>query len=408
MTEELNLESKWWLPGRENEKFQGTLTFDHQLKRYTLSIISGPNFEIAEMGSRAKTKHDIILGGVSEGRKVTLKDCELLGESPYSSNLSKYSFTAKNILVGGHFKRPEDITFSSIYVTYQGDQINNWIRSFGIRGRLFSNEIDHSIKYLSNPGIEAKIKGNYIIRILAKPRLITSFSEKVREASLQEILCIEIKSLEKKSLEQYLELNRIIQGFLNIIIPQEVHIESIYGIRENKRDARGNILPIPLREKEVEILYNSKITKMFKPLIKKRKHPIFPYNESQRSSADSLFDLYLNKWFGLSEKPSMKLYCAVMFNAEMYMEYLFLGLAEAVESFHIQFIKKESQSKKVRKAKVEKISSELSQQSKKELEESIQDCFHPTLEERVIDIYQKYSNIADCSVNFNCCTDIHG
>jgi hypothetical protein len=78
MTEELNLEGEWWLPDGEEEKnFNGTLAFDHQLKRQVLSITSGIDFEYSLMGNRrVRPKHDIILGETRDGQKVTLKDCE--------------------------------------------------------------------------------------------------------------------------------------------------------------------------------------------------------------------------------------------------------------------------------------------------------------------------------------------
>jgi hypothetical protein len=77
MMEELHLEGNWWIPDRQDQKFVGTLTFDHQLERQVLTIISGIDFENSEMGNRqVKPKHDIILRETSDGQKVTLKDCE--------------------------------------------------------------------------------------------------------------------------------------------------------------------------------------------------------------------------------------------------------------------------------------------------------------------------------------------
>ena len=100
------MEGKWWLPDREKEKFQGSLAFSQEYKRGVLSINSGIDFEISEMGNRTKNKHDIILGETSGGQTVTLVDCEIIGF---------YSIKAENILLGAYFKRPQDILFSAAY-----------------------------------------------------------------------------------------------------------------------------------------------------------------------------------------------------------------------------------------------------------------------------------------------------
>jgi hypothetical protein len=117
MVEELNLVGKWWLPEKETEKVDGNLTFDRHLKRHTLSIIWGPNFEQSEMGNRDRPMHGIILGETSEQQKVTLINCEIIGF---------YTIKAENILLGAYFQRPEDVILSSVYVTYQGIEINRW------------------------------------------------------------------------------------------------------------------------------------------------------------------------------------------------------------------------------------------------------------------------------------------
>ena len=110
MVEELNLVGKWWLPEKETDKVDGNLTFDRHLKRHTLSIIWGPNFEQSEMGNRDRPMHGIILGETSEQQKVTLINCEIIGF---------YTIKAENILLGAYFHRPEDVILSSVYVTYQ-------------------------------------------------------------------------------------------------------------------------------------------------------------------------------------------------------------------------------------------------------------------------------------------------
>jgi hypothetical protein len=137
---------------------------------------------------------------------------------------------------------------------------------------------------------------------------------------------------------------------------------------------------------------------MFKPNAKTP--PLFPYNQSQLDLIQNLFQKYLSEWFGLHEKPAVQLYCAVMSNPEMYDVYLFLALAQAIESYHATFIETESQEKKKKKEKINELASELSDEKKKELEGLIRHCFHPNFVDRIKDVYREYSNVADTWFTF--------
>ena len=160
MIEELNLKGKWWLPDKSDEIFEGNLTLNHQHRRALLSIISGPHFEMSEMGNRARTKHDIILGETFEGQKVTLNDCEQWGWRSNLNDIKTYSIAANNILVGAYFKRPDEIIFRSIYVTYRGDQVSKWIKRFGTKGLFRSNKSENYVKYYSHYTLLYLVKKN--------------------------------------------------------------------------------------------------------------------------------------------------------------------------------------------------------------------------------------------------------
>jgi hypothetical protein len=64
-------------------------------------------------------------------------------------------------------------------------------------------------------------------------------------------------------------VNRVVLDFLNFIFPQEVHIESIHGIREEKRkNFEENTSKQPQKREEVKIFYPYAISKMFKPTVR--------------------------------------------------------------------------------------------------------------------------------------------
>jgi predicted transcriptional regulator len=89
-----------------------------------------------------------------------------------------------------------------------------------------------------------------------------------------------------------------------------------------------------------------------------------------------------------------------MFNPEMYMEYLFLGLAQAVESYHAKFIGTKSQEKIKLEEEIRQIGQELSEEKANRLEEMTRYCFDASLRERVAAVYHEYANVADSLFKF--------
>jgi ApeA N-terminal domain 1 len=132
---------------------------------------------------------------------------------------------------------------------------------------------------------------------------------------------------------------------------------------------------------------------MFKPSIRIG-IPLFPYNEVQWNSIQVLFEKYLNNWFKLSKTPLINLYCAVMYNPEMYMEYLFLGLAQAIESYHATFLETESIARAELRREIEEIGDTLPEKVKW-LDQIFKDCYRQPFIERIRDVYQEYSALAD-------------
>jgi ApeA-like protein len=190
MMEEFHLDGTWWIPKRQDRKFVGTLTFDHPLWRCELSITSGIDFENTLMGNRkVRPKHDIILGETFDGQKVTLRDC---GRGEWSRNvkvdLGRYSFVPTYVLLGEHFERPEDIIFGSIYITYSGKEVDEWIK-----------RVQHQARVNSHDSAKVKIRDSHNISVLGKLIISTWSEREVQKQSRKEIPCIEIESLKEQS-----------------------------------------------------------------------------------------------------------------------------------------------------------------------------------------------------------------
>jgi hypothetical protein len=221
----------------------------------------------------------------------------------------KVSFLPKYILLGEHFERPDDIIFETIYVTYRGNEVNKWIKRVSFQARLNSHD-----------SAKVKVRGNYNISVLGRPKLLSWSDAGVPRQSRREIPCIEIESIkeQKKSLEDYLKVSLIVFDFLNFVITEEVHIEFIYEIMESVKDANekndNSSANSQENKPEVRIFYDYAISNMFKPN-RRMGAPLFPF-ESERYETEALLEKYLKKWFTLSYKarPFVALYFGVMYN----------------------------------------------------------------------------------------------
>src|SRR5215211_1661900 len=204
-----------------------------------------------------------------------------------------------NFFIGAHFLLSEDIRFDCIWVTFSN--FDKWVSFHDMHGRFFSKEDEKSI---------------------------TITYEKC--SHIKEKRCIELQSRIEKSFDEYLKLNGIIQNLLNFIIPNEVLIESIEGIAE----ASKSDLHTPnhsIKQQHIRIFYKSPISNMIKPNTKSQ--PLLFFEELKDSNQ---LENYMDKWFEISErfKPVFDLYFGVMYNPKMYTEFQFLGLAQALESYH--------------------------------------------------------------------------
>jgi hypothetical protein len=292
MMQEFHLDGTWWIPDEQGRRFAGTLTFDHHLRRCELSITSGSDFEDSLMGNHdLRPKHDIMLGVASDGQRVTLIDCERKG---WCRNLREdvgwHAFAPTYVLLGDYFERPEDIIFDSISVTYSGKEVNDWIRRVQFQAIVNSHD-----------SAKVKIRESYNISLLScKPKSLSGSEGEEQKQSHKKaaIPCIEIESLkeQKKSLEDYLKVNLIVFDFLNFVITEEVHIESIHGLRKNRKASKenknnnNNNTSANLQEEnkpdEIRIFYHYAISGMFKSPHSKSA-PLFPH-EAERDATETL------------------------------------------------------------------------------------------------------------------------
>ena len=370
MTEDLNLEGNWWIPDRPNEKRTGTLTFDKEHKE---GVLSFSGFFNKRNENDEGNQYDVILGETN-GLRVTLIQC--LGKVEGNSQGWKSTFRAQRILLGDNFQSNEDIIFSKVYAMYSGEGVNQWIGASSMPG---------------THNYQARIVESYIITLFSKPITI-SLPKELQEQSSDNVLCFQIESLKEKCLPKYLELSMNVREFLNFIFPKKIIMKSLYGVRENENRSKENNSTITAEENHIKIIYSHASFEMFKPDLLPK--PLFSLDNYDEYSSQIKFEKYMKKWFELSTKPVVILYCATMYEPDEYMDYLFLALATAIESYYNSFMKKKVEEFKSEKAsRIDELTLKLSSSERSELKQIFDSIYHTPFKKIIRDVYEEFSYV---------------
>jgi hypothetical protein len=120
---------------------------------------------------------------------------------------------------------------------------------------------------------------------------------------------------------------------------------------------------------------------------------LFPF-EYERDATEALLEQYLRKWFTLLDKARafLELYFGVMYNTEMYRRFQFLGLAQALESYHVSC--REPPATHRWDKEIKAIKKRFSKMPPPFIDK-IKDCHKPNFRDRVAGIYGEHSKIAD-------------
>jgi hypothetical protein len=274
------------------------------------------------------SKHELILGETSDGKKITVVGKLSYSIYPYAS-FTRSLIEFQRIFLGVHFLRPEDIKFDIVWVTYSN--FDTWVSPHDLQGKFCSKEDEKtiSISYQKCDPITVEINDNYQVSIAVKPHGYLPTPQQWG-GSIKEKRCIELQSHIEKSFDEYIRLNAILHDFLNFINPNEMLIESIEGIAEAYGDDQY-LNSRSIKQQNVRVFYKSPISKMMKPYAKSQ--PLLFFQELVDSNQ---LKQYLITWVKITEKfkPVVDLYFGVMYSPEMYTQFQFLGLAQALEAFH--------------------------------------------------------------------------
>ena len=305
----------WWLPNNPNKKCYGILKIFYS-KRSTLdakgifnkkddwSMFINPEF---------------ILGESDRGEKITLFNC-----SEYRCSPGDSFFHINTVFIGSYFEEEDKINFANIFVEYQ--YLSNWfikkntldMKYYKNGKTIFSHEPQKSkIFRLSKKDLKFQLK---ITTDLSGGASLGAGSS----LNYKEKTIIEIKQ-NKEKITKFKDIKNIIlslQDLFSFIIQSPSYPIMILGkcsFKDNRLLNPPIQIYFPLRgEPDMEREFDFRST-------------LFFYREAE----DNIKDI-LKNWFENEEKlkPIYKLYLTSLYDHDMYLEYKFLSLVQAIEAYH--------------------------------------------------------------------------
>lgn len=305
----------WWLPDNPEKKHYGILKIYYS-QRSTLEL---KGLFVKPKDNFKFINPKFILGVGEEVGKVTL-----FQSSEYTCNSEYSTFHVDTIFIGFHFTKEEQLKFLNISVEYLF--LTNWINPINTFRPNFYKENKLRISYKPVRSKAIFLQKN---DLKFKLQIETTLSGQMSfgagsQINYKEITLMNLKSTTKRPY-QFKDLKDIIlsmQDFFSFIFQTPSYPMSIFGKRNNDNNTLLNPsiqIYFPLRgEPDAEREYDFRSA-------------LFPFKK-----VSDKFGSIIEKWFENEDRliSVYKLYLASLYNYEMYLEYKFLSLIQAIEALH--------------------------------------------------------------------------
>jgi len=317
--DDFELKGIWWLPDNPDLQVTGTLKFENK-NDISLDLL-GAFREIKALGSGNIFQPEIILGISDNGKICTLfKNIEVQNQLNFPG-IHKSKFRSNYLFIGKHFKNSEEIQFSSLQVNFTN--LENWLAI-----SPFSLDIPKDIKG------EWKVKHRWPMEFVAKLPELECVIESTHEFktggdNITRILWesnayLKITPNKSKYFDWFWSVIYDLCNFLTLLVDETIYIKRLKAYGDDVEIAPGKIT-----KETVEIFFAQK---KYNP--KENIHPFEMVIPFPRISKD--IERVLSLWFAKSQqlRSVYDLFFGIFYNPNMYLQFQFLSLIQAVESFH--------------------------------------------------------------------------
>ena len=320
LLDDFELKGIWWLPEQPDLQISGILSFENE-KKISLELL-GSFHEIKSLGGGDYFQPEIILGITDNGQVCTLFKNYETGSQLNFPGIRKSIIETRILLIGKHFNKPDEICFSSFQANFTN--LENWLSK-----RSFSMEIPEDGK-----NGEWKLTHKWPLEFIAKIGEFNSTIESTHEfktdgdliknAAWKSKAYLKITPEKPEHFKWFWSVIYDLCNFLTLLIGETTYIASVkaYG-------GDIEISPGQKTKETIEVFFTQK-----KPSINEGIHPfemIIPFPRV----ADKI-EKVMSLWFSKAQnlRSVYDLFFGTFYNPGMYLQFQFLSLIQAIESFH--------------------------------------------------------------------------
>ncbi|WP_420629515.1 HEPN domain-containing protein [Candidatus Leptofilum sp.] len=340
---------KWWLSEFPEDVVAGRISYSAH-DSILLELIG----RFDQIDSDNPIDPTIMLGISTEGHLFTLIDCMLVGSRRGYPGFETQHFESRYLMVGHHFNTKSDLQFSSFAVSYE--HLEEWYGE-----RLYKTDLLNTEGFFSGYNVKFERPKPVDIPLPSRKGVLNiSFAfnnaeERNRSFTIKNQAFLVVRPFASQELDWFnrffFDIERfLIFTFTSVTFPRRIEVYIDIG-GENRK--RIDIFRIYEKRKSKDIY---------------RWEMLLAYPQLATD-----FPAILNRWLiNIEEaRPAYDLFFSYLYKPDNYLEFKFLALAQALESYH-RSIKGKNYSRRKKVSLRERLEDLFS-----DLETSLQDLVSP-------------------------------
>lgn len=320
LADNFELRGIWWLPENPDTQISGVLTFDNE-KKISLELL-GSFRELTSLGGRNFFQPEIILGVSDVGHICTLfKNIESNSQLNFPG-IHKSIIEAQYLFIGKHFQTPDDITFPSLKVSFTN--LENWlaIRPFSLE--IPNNQENKDWKLAHKWPSEFKSQLIEIESLIESTHEFNTGGNLITDAIWKSKAFLQITPNDVKDFKWYWGMMYDLCNLLTLLIGETTFINQVKALGDDVQIGTDKTT-----KENIELFFTQK-----KVRINKEVHPfemLLPFPCISEQITEVLF-----LWFTKASRlrSVYDLFFGTFYNPGMYLQFQFLSLMQALESYH--------------------------------------------------------------------------
>lgn len=324
--ESFEYQGVWWIPEHEDLKVEGRLTFS-PLDGARLEIDGHAPSKLLAKSTwtprKEPSKIEILIGTIRSGEQVTLVHCRCRS---WILELAPAVFDVATVLIGCHLNRIEDVKFDSVLLRYSN--LEKWLGIQAISleyGFAQENTISFfNIQFTLPDKLSFRTEG----MSLTFHHGVTTHTESLFDYGIHQTCAVEIQPDTPLHWDDYLMgpiyylRNFLALGMGTTVLPIEVKATRSQPIGDLSEETASKRIGIYHRTQGADVSPRDKVYEH---------EMLFRYPDL----ADG-FEKYLANWFAKADKlrTVFDLYFSLFYIPQMYVQQIFLTLAQALEVYH--------------------------------------------------------------------------